>query len=194
MWWNVALCVDSFPRLSAIRCDRYFYFGAQSFVLLLNTHDLSSQPPPAKRGRGRPRKTEQTDAGGDEAGGSVEAKGKKKAAAAKAKGNGGESSKTDWTSVNWTELGQTKDGRFVSVCLSVCDCECVSGVCIYTCVYIYMCIKCMCLDICIVVDMHVQYSPAGEEYVHWQSNPLAHVSWWMHHSIYLCWWKAVVLL
>ena len=75
-----------------------------------------------KRGRGRPRKSEQTDGGGGEASASAEPKGRKKAAAAKGKGEeGGESlSKTDWTSVKWTELGQTKDGRYVCVCVYVC--------------------------------------------------------------------------
>lgn len=77
---------------------------------------LSLQPPPAKRGRGRAKKVEQTD-GGDEASGSVEPKGKKKAAVAKAKDDVGEM--TDWSSVKWTELGQTKDGRFCCVCVCV---------------------------------------------------------------------------
>ena len=75
-----------------------------------------AQPPPVKRGRGRPRKSEQTDGGEGEASASAEPKGKKKAAAKGKGAEGGEtSSKTDWASVKWSELGQTKDGRCVGV-------------------------------------------------------------------------------
>lgn len=64
------------------------------------------QPPPAKKGRGRPKK------GKEEPDGGVMSK-KNEGAAATGKESANASNKTDWSSVKWSELGQTKDGRYV---------------------------------------------------------------------------------
>ena len=60
---------------------------------------LILQAPPAKKTK----KTEETDGG---------AFSKGKGGGNKGKGDAGKSGKTDWDSIKWNELGETKDARY----------------------------------------------------------------------------------